>query len=87
SRIGDWVLAIGNPFGLGETVTLGIISAKNRDIHAGPYDNYLQTDAAINRGNSGGPLFNMAGEVVGINTAIISPSGTSAGIGFAIPAN
>lgn len=84
-RIGDWVLAIGNPFGLGETVTLGIISAKNRDIHAGPYDNFLQTDAAINKGNSGGPLFNMAGEVVGINTAIVSPSGTSAGIGFAIP--
>ncbi len=86
-RIGDWVLAIGSPFGLGETVTLGIISAKNRDIHSGPYDNYLQTDASINRGNSGGPLFNMNGEVIGINTAIISPSGTSAGIGFAIPAN
>ncbi len=86
-RIGDWALAIGNPFGLGETATLGIISAKNRDIHAGPYDNFLQTDAAINRGNSGGPLFNMDGEVVGINTAIISPSGTSAGIGFAIPSN
>ncbi|MDR3493055.1 MAG: Do family serine endopeptidase [Ancalomicrobiaceae bacterium] len=86
-RIGDWVLAIGNPFGLGESVTLGIISAKNRDIHSGPYDNYLQTDAAINKGNSGGPLFNMNGEVVGINTAIISPSGTSAGIGFAVPSN
>jgi serine protease Do len=86
-RIGDWVLAIGNPFGLGETVTLGIISAKNRDIKSGPYDNFLQTDAAINKGNSGGPLFNMAGEVIGINTAIISPSGTSAGIGFAIPSN
>ncbi|MDR3372640.1 MAG: DegQ family serine endoprotease [Ancalomicrobiaceae bacterium] len=87
ARVGDWVLAIGNPFGLGETVTLGIISAKNRDIHSGPYDNYLQTDAAINKGNSGGPLFNMNGEVVGINTAIISPSGTSAGIGFAVPSN
>ena len=86
ARVGDWVMAIGNPFGLGETVTLGIISAKNRDIHSGPYDNYLQTDAAINRGNSGGPLFNMDGEVLGINTAIISPSGGSAGIGFAIPA-
>ena len=85
-RVGDWALAIGNPFGLGETATLGIISAKNRDIHSGPYDNFLQTDAAINRGNSGGPLFNMDGEVIGINTAIISPSGASAGIGFAIPA-
>jgi serine protease Do len=86
-RIGDWALAIGNPFGIGETVTLGIISAKNRDIHSGPYDNFLQTDAAINKGNSGGPLFNMAGEVIGINTAIISPSATSAGIAFAIPSN
>jgi len=85
-RIGDWVMAIGNPFGLGGTVTVGIISARNRDIDAGPYDDFIQTDAAINRGNSGGPLFNMNGEVVGINTAIISPSGGSIGIGFSIPA-
>jgi serine protease Do len=85
-RIGDWVMAIGNPFGLGGTVTLGIVSARNRDIDAGPYDDFIQTDAAINRGNSGGPLFNMYGEVVGINTAIISPSGGSIGIGFSIPA-
>ena len=84
-RIGDWVMAIGNPFGLGGTVTVGIISARNRDINAGPYDDFIQTDAAINRGNSGGPLFNMFGEVVGINTAIISPSGGSIGIGFSIP--
>jgi serine protease Do len=73
-RVGDWVMAIGNPFGLGGTLTVGIVSARNRDINAGPYDNFLQTDAAINRGNSGGPLFNMKGEVIGINTAIISPS-------------
>lgn len=86
SRIGDWVMAIGNPFGLGGTVTLGIISARNRDINAGPYDNFIQTDAAINRGNSGGPLFDMHGKVIGINTAIISPTGGSIGIGFAIPA-
>ncbi|MBS1183906.1 MAG: degP1 2 [Proteobacteria bacterium] len=84
-RVGDWVMAIGNPFGLGGTVTTGIISARNRDINSGPYDNYIQTDAAINRGNSGGPLFNETGEVIGINTAIISPSGGSIGIGFAIP--
>ncbi|QPC88763.1 Do family serine endopeptidase [Mesorhizobium sp. NBSH29] len=84
-RIGDWVMAIGNPFGLGGTVTVGIISARNRDINSGPYDDFIQTDAAINRGNSGGPLFNMHGEVVGINTAIISPSGGSIGIGFSIP--
>lgn len=84
-RIGDWVMAIGNPFGLGGTVTVGIISARNRDINAGPYDDFIQTDAAINRGNSGGPLFNMDGEVIGINTAIISPSGGSIGIGFSIP--
>jgi len=84
-RIGDWVMAIGNPFGLGGTVTVGIISARNRDIDAGPYDDFIQTDAAINRGNSGGPLFNMYGDVVGINTAIISPSGGSIGIGFSIP--
>lgn len=84
-RVGDWVLAIGNPFGLGGTVTAGIVSAIGRDIQSGPYDNYIQTDAAINRGNSGGPLFNMDGEVIGINTAIISPSGGSIGIGFSIP--
>ncbi len=87
ARIGDWVMAIGNPFGLGGSVTLGIVSAVGRDISSGPYDNFIQTDAAINRGNSGGPLFNMEGEVVGINTAIISPSGGSIGIGFSIPAN
>jgi len=87
SRVGDWVVAIGNPFGLGGTVTAGIVSARGRDIHQGPYDNFIQTDAAINKGNSGGPLFNMAGEVVGINTAIYSPSGGSVGVGFAIPAN
>ena len=84
-RVGDWVLAIGNPFGLGGTVTSGIISATARDIHSGPYDEYLQTDASINRGNSGGPMFNLEGEVIGINTAIYSPSGGSIGIGFAIP--
>lgn len=84
-RVGDWVLAIGNPFGLGGTVTAGIISARSREINAGPYDDFLQTDAAINRGNSGGPMFNMDGQVIGINTAIYSPSGGSVGIGFAIP--
>ncbi len=84
-RLGEWVVAIGNPFSLGGTVTAGIVSARNRDINSGPYDNYIQTDAAINRGNSGGPLFNLDGEVVGINTAIISPSGGSIGIGFAVP--
>lgn len=84
-RVGDWVVAVGNPFGLGGTVTAGIISARNRNIDSGPYDNYFQTDAAINKGNSGGPLFNMAGEVIGINTAILSPSGGSIGIGFATP--
>ena len=84
-RLGDWVIAIGNPFGLGGTVTAGIVSARNRDINSGPYDNYIQTDAAINRGNSGGPLFNLDGEVIGVNTAIISPSGGSIGIGFAVP--
>jgi serine protease Do len=84
-RLGEWVIAIGNPFSLGGTVTAGIVSARNRDINSGPYDNYIQTDAAINRGNSGGPLFNMDGEVVGINTAIISPSGGSIGIGFSVP--
>jgi len=86
TRVGDWVLAIGNPFGLGGTVTAGIISATARDIHSGPYDDFLQTDASINRGNSGGPMFDLAGEVIGINTAIFSPSGGSIGIGFAIPA-
>ena len=85
-RVGDWVMAIGNPFGLGGTVTVGIVSARNRDINSGPYDDFIQTDAAINRGNSGGPLFNMDGQVIGINTAIISPTGGSIGIGFAIPA-
>lgn len=84
-RVGDWTLAIGNPFGLGGTVTTGILSARARDINSGPYDDYLQTDASINRGNSGGPLFNMNGDVIGINTAIFSPSGGSVGIGFAIP--
>jgi serine protease Do len=84
-RVGDWVLAIGNPFGLGGTVTAGIISATARDIHSGPYDDFLQTDASINRGNSGGPMFNLKGQVIGINTAILSPSGGSIGIGFAIP--
>ena len=87
SRVGDWVLAIGNPFGLGGTVTAGIISARGRDIQQGPYDNFIQTDAPINRGNSGGPLFNMDGDVIGINTAIYSPSGGSIGIGFSIPSN
>ncbi|MGV8996741.1 MAG: Do family serine endopeptidase [Parvibaculaceae bacterium] len=86
-RVGDWVMAIGNPFGLGGSVTVGIVSALNRDIHAGSYDDFIQTDAAINRGNSGGPLFDLKGEVVGMNTAIISPSGESVGIGFALPAS
>jgi len=84
-RLGQWVIAIGNPFSLGGTVTAGIVSARHRDINSGPYDNYIQTDAAINRGNSGGPLFDLDGEVIGVNTAIISPSGGSIGIGFAIP--
>jgi serine protease Do len=87
ARVGDWVLAIGNPFGLGGTVTAGILSARQRDINAGPYDDFLQTDAPINRGNSGGPMFNMNGHVIGINTAIYSPSGGSIGIGFAIPSS
>jgi len=87
ARIGDWVMAIGNPFGLGSTVTAGIVSARNRDIAAGPYDDFIQTDAPINRGNSGGPLFDMEGNVIGVNSAIFSPSGGSVGIGFAIPAN
>ncbi|MEI6729810.1 MAG: DegQ family serine endoprotease [Pseudomonadota bacterium] len=87
SRVGDWVIAIGNPFGLGGTVTAGIISARARNINAGPFDDFIQTDAAINRGNSGGPMFNMKGEVIGINTAILSPSGGSIGIGFAVPSS
>ncbi|MNX70281.1 putative periplasmic serine endoprotease DegP-like precursor [compost metagenome] len=86
-RVGDWVVAVGNPFGLGGTVTSGIISARGRDIGSGPYDDYLQIDAAVNRGNSGGPAFNLNGEVVGINTAIFSPSGGNVGIAFAIPAS
>ncbi len=86
-RIGQWILAAGNPFGLGGTVTSGIVSARGREIGAGPFDDFLQTDAAINPGNSGGPLFNVAGEVVGISTAIYSPSGASAGIGFATPSD
>jgi len=85
SRVGDWVIAIGNPFGFGGTVTAGIISARGRNINAGQYDDFIQTDAAINRGNSGGPMFNAKGEVIGINTAIFSPSGSSVGIGFAVP--
>ena len=86
ARVGDWVVAIGNPFGLGGTVTAGIISARGRDINSGPYDDFIQTDASINRGNSGGPMFNLQGKVIGINTAIFSPTGGSVGIGFAIPA-
>jgi serine protease Do len=85
ARVGDWVVAIGNPFGLGGSVTVGIVSARARDINAGPYDDFIQTDASINRGNSGGPMFNLAGEVIGINTAIYSPTGGSIGIGFAVP--
>ncbi|MCB1529472.1 MAG: DegQ family serine endoprotease [Rhodospirillales bacterium] len=84
-RVGDWIVAIGNPFGLGGTVTAGIISARQRDINSGPYDDFLQTDASINRGNSGGPMFDLSGKVIGVNTAIFSPSGGSVGIGFAIP--
>ena len=87
TRVGDWVVAIGNPFGLGGTATVGIVSARGRDIRSGPYDDYMQIDAPINRGNSGGPVFNIDGEVVGVNTAIYSPNGGSVGIGFAIPAN
>lgn len=86
-EIGEWVVAIGNPFGLGGTVTAGIVSQRSRDIRAGPYDDFIQTDASINQGNSGGPLFDMKGMVVGVNTAILSPSGGSIGIGFAIPSN
>ncbi|WP_395666377.1 Do family serine endopeptidase [Methylocella sp.] len=86
-RVGDWVIAVGNPFGLGGSVSAGIISAVKRNIDSGPYDNYFQTDAAINKGNSGGPLFNMDGEVIGVNTAILSPSGGSIGIGFSTPSS
>jgi serine protease Do len=87
ARVGDWVIAIGDPFGIGSTVTAGIVSARNRNINAGPYDDFIQTDAPINKGNSGGPLFDMDGNVIGINSAIFSPSGGSVGIGFSIPAN
>jgi serine protease Do len=87
AKVGDWVMAVGNPFGLGGTVTSGIVSARGRDIGSGPYDDFLQIDASINKGNSGGPTFNLEGDVVGINTAIFSPSGGSVGIGFAIPAS
>ncbi|MCG8441378.1 MAG: Do family serine endopeptidase [Caulobacterales bacterium] len=87
ARVGEWVVAIGNPFGLGNSVSVGVVSARNRDIHAGRYDDFIQTDAAINRGNSGGPLFNMDGEVIGVNSAIFSPTGGSVGVGFSIPAD
>jgi serine protease Do len=85
-RIGDWVIAVGNPFGLGGTVTAGVVSARGRDIGSGPYDDYLQIDAPVNKGNSGGPSFDVNGNVIGVNTAIFSPSGGSVGIGFDIPA-
>jgi len=87
ARVGDWVIAIGNPFGLGGTVTVGIVSARNRDIQSGQYDDFIQTDAAINRGNSGGPLFDLNGKVIGVNTAIYSQTGGSVGVGFAVPAD
>jgi serine protease Do len=87
TRVGDWVVAVGNPFGLGGTVTAGIVSARGREIGAGPYDDFIQIDAAVNRGNSGGPAFNLNGEVIGVNTAIFSPSGGNVGIAFAIPAS
>ena len=87
AKVGDWVIALGSPFGLGQTATTGIVSARGRDIGAGPYDDFLQIDAPINKGNSGGPTFNTRGEVIGINTAIISPTGVSAGIGFAVPSD
>ena len=86
-RIGDWVIAVGNPFGLGGTVTAGIVSARGRDIGAGPYDDFIQIDAPVNKGNSGGPTFDVDGNVIGVNTAIYSPSGGSVGIAFAIPAD
>jgi serine protease Do len=82
---GSWAISIGSPFGLGGTVTVGVVSAPSRDIQSGPYDDYIQTDASINQGNSGGPLFNARGEVIGVNTAIFSPSGVNIGIGFAVP--
>ena len=87
AQIGDWVIAVGNPFGLGGTVTAGVVSARGRDIHSGQFDDFLQTDAPINRGNSGGPTFDTSGAVIGINTAIYSPNGGSVGIGFAVPSN
>ena len=87
AKVGDWVVAVGNPFGLGGSVTAGIISALGRDINEGPYDDFLQIDAPINRGNSGGPTFNLHGQVIGINAAIYSPSGGSVKIGFAVPSN
>tara|TARA_Y100001970_G_scaffold294365_1_gene451658 strand:+ start:16498 stop:17649 length:1152 start_codon:yes stop_codon:yes gene_type:complete len=87
TKVGDWVIALGSPFGLGHTATTGIVSARGRDIGSGPYDDFLQIDAPINRGNSGGPTFNVSGEVIGVNTAIISPTGVSAGIGFAVPSD
>jgi serine protease Do len=87
ARVGDWVIAIGNPFGLGGSVTVGIVSARNRDIQSGQYDDFIQTDAAINRGNSGGPLFDMSGKVIGVNTAIYSQTGGSVGVGFAVPSD
>ena len=87
ARVGDWVVAVGSPFGLGGSFTAGIISARGRDIQSGPYDDFFQIDAPINRGNSGGALFNTAGEVVGVNTAIFSPNGGNVGIGFAVPSN
>src|SRR5262249_46184925 len=87
ARVGDWVIAVGNPYGLGGTVTAGIISAHHRDIQEGPYDDFLQIDAPINPGNSGGPLFDQSGRVIGIDSAIYSPSGGSVGIGFAVPSN
>src|SRR6202040_3602052 len=87
AKVGDWVVAVGNPFSLGGTVTAGIISALGRNINEWPYDDFIQIDAPINRGNSGGPTFNLKGEVIGINTAIYSPSGGSVGIGFAVPSN
>ena len=87
AQVGDWVIAVGNPFGLGGSVTTGIVSARGRDIHSGQFDDFLQIDAPINRGNSGGPTFNLSGEVIGINTAIYSPNGGSVGIGFAVPSN
>jgi len=86
-RVGEWVLALGNPFGIGLSATSGIVSGRNRDMRTGKYDNFIQTDASINKGNSGGPLFNLAGEVVGVNTAILSPTGGSVGIGFAVPSS